>query len=116
MAIRGTLVKRDYYDVLGIDRNAEDAAIKQAYRQLAIKYHPDRNPGDKQAVEKMKEINEAYAVLSDPRKRRQYDAYGHAGLQSYTAEDIFGGIDFGGIFREFGLRDIFSDFGFGFGE
>ena len=116
MAMRGTLVKRDYYDVLGIDRNADDAAIKQAYRRLAIKCHPDRNPGDKQAVEKMKELNEAYAVLCDPQKRRRYDAYGHAGLEGYTADDIFGGIDFGSIFREFGLRDIFSDFGFGFGS
>lgn len=106
-------MKRDYYEILGIDRNADDATIKQAYRQLAIKYHPDRNPGDKQAVERMKEINEAYAILSDPVKRQQYDRYGHRGLEGYTAEDIFGGIDFGSIFREFGLRDIFSDFGFG---
>jgi molecular chaperone DnaJ len=111
-----TLVKRDYYDILGIDRNADDAAIKQAYRRLAIKYHPDRNPGNKQAVERMKELNEAYAVLSDPQKRRRYDVYGHEGLQGYSAEDIFGGVDFGSIFREFGLRNIFSDFGFGFGS
>jgi molecular chaperone DnaJ len=106
-------MKRDYYEVLGISRNADDAAIKRAYRRLAIKYHPDRNPGDKQAVERMKEINEAYAVLSDPVKRQRYDRYGHRGLEGYTSEDIFGGIDFGSILREFGLRDIFSDFGFG---
>ncbi|MDI6815323.1 MAG: DnaJ domain-containing protein [Dehalococcoidales bacterium] len=98
-------MKRDYYEVLGIDRNADEAAIRQAYRHLAIKYHPDRNPGDKQAVEKMKEINEAYAILSDREKRRRYDAYGHAGLEGYTAEDIFGGIDFGSIFRDLGLRE-----------
>jgi molecular chaperone DnaJ len=111
--VRRLVNKRDYYEILGIDRSADDAAIKRAYRRLAIKYHPDRNPGDKQAVERMKEINEAYAVLSDANKRRRYDTYGHAGLEGYTAEDIFGGIDFGSIFREFGLRDIFSDFGFG---
>jgi len=116
MAIRGTLVKRDYYDILGINRDADDAVIKQAYRRLAIRYHPDRNPDDKQTVEKMKEINEAYAVLCDPQKRRRYDAYGHAGLEGYTAADIFGGIDFSSLFREFGLRNIFSDFGFGFGS
>ncbi len=113
MAIRGAKVKRDYYEVLGINREADEVAIKQAYRRLAIKYHPDRNPGDRQAAERMKEINEAYAVLSDPRKRRQYDAYGQAGLEGYTAEDIFGGIDFSSLFREFGLRDLFSGFGFG---
>jgi molecular chaperone DnaJ len=106
-------VKRDYYEVLGIGRNADDAAIKRAYRRLAVKYHPDRNTGDEQAVERMEEINEAYAVLSDREKRRLYDAYGHAGLDGYTTEDIFGGIDFSSIFRELGLRDIFSDFGFG---
>ncbi len=104
----GDRVKRDYYDILGIDRNADEAAIKKAYRNLAMKYHPDRNPGDAQAVERMKEINEAYAVLSDARKRQLYDAYGHAGLEGYTKEDIFRGVDFSSLFREFGLRDFFS--------
>ena len=105
--------KRDYYQVLGIRRNADEAEIKKAYKKLALKYHPDRNPNDPKANEKMKEINEAYAVLMDPVKRQRYDRYGHAGLEGYTTEDIFGGIDFGSIFRDLGLRNIFGSFGFG---
>ena len=70
--------KRDYYEVLGVSKDADDAAIKRAYRQLAKKYHPDMNPGDKEAEAKFKEASEAYAVLSDPDKRRQYDQFGHA--------------------------------------
>ena len=70
--------KRDYYEVLGVSKDADDAAIKKAYRQLAKKYHPDMNPGDKEAEAKFKEASEAYAVLSDPDKRRQYDQFGHA--------------------------------------
>ena len=70
--------KRDYYEVLGVAKNADDATIKKAYRQLAKKYHPDMNPGDKEAEVKFKEASEAYAVLSDPDKRRQYDQFGHA--------------------------------------
>ena len=70
--------KRDYYEVLGVDKNADDAALKKAYRALAKKYHPDMNPGDKEAEKKFKEASEAYAVLSDPEKRRQYDQFGHA--------------------------------------
>jgi molecular chaperone DnaJ len=104
-------VKRDYYEILGIGRDAEGSTIKKAYRSLAMKYHPDRNPGDAEAAERMKEINEAYAVLSDTQKRRLYDTYGHAGLEGYTQEDIFSGIDFGSLFREFGL----GNFGFEFG-
>ena len=70
--------KRDYYEVLGVDKNADDAAIKKAYRVLGKKYHPDMNPGDKEAEQKFKEASEAYAVLSDADKRRQYDQFGHA--------------------------------------
>ena len=73
--------KRDYYEVLGISRDADDAAIKKAYRQLAKKYHPDMNPGDKEAEAKFKEASEAYAVLSDPDKRREYDQFGHAAFE-----------------------------------
>ena len=105
--------KRDYYQILGIGRNADEVEIRKAYKRLALKYHPDRNPNDPKANEKMKEINEAYAVLIDPVKREKYDRYGHAGLEGYTAQDIFGGIDFGSIFRDLGLRNIFDSFGFG---
>lgn len=101
------MAKRDYYEVLGVDRNADQATLKKAYRNLAMQYHPDRNPGNGAAAEKMKEINEAYAVLCDPQKRSLYDTYGHAGLDSYTQEDIFRSVDFSSLFREFG---------FGFGD
>ncbi len=73
--------KRDYYEVLGIDKNADDAAIKKAYRALAKKYHPDMNPGDAEAEKKFKEASEAYAILSDPEKKRQYDQFGHAAFE-----------------------------------
>ena len=73
--------KRDYYEVLGVERGADDASIKKAYRQLAKKYHPDMNPGDAEAEKKFKEASEAYAILSDPDKRRQYDQYGHAAFE-----------------------------------
>jgi len=69
--------KRDYYEVLGVDRGADESAIKSAYRKLAKKYHPDVNPGDKEAEKKFKEATEAYGILSDPEKRRQYDQFGH---------------------------------------
>ena len=73
--------KRDYYEVLGVDKNADEAAIKKAYRNLAKKYHPDANPGDATAEKKFKEASEAYAVLSDPEKKRQYDQFGHAAFE-----------------------------------
>lgn len=102
--------KRDYYEVLGVDRNVDDAALKKAYRVLAKKYHPDMNPGDAEAEKKFKEASEAYAVLSDPEKRRQYDQFGHAAFEGGGAGGAggFGGFssaDFGDIFG-----DIFGDF------
>ena len=108
---------KDYYQILGIPQNASDEEIKKAYRKLVMKYHPDRNP-DPNANEKMKEINRAYAILSNPTKRARYDRYGEKGLEGYTEQDIFGGIDFGSIFSELGLKNIFEDFfkGFGFGR
>lgn len=96
--------KRDYYEVLGIEKGADDAAIKKAYRVLAKKYHPDMNPGDAEAEKKFKEASEAYAVLSDPEKRRQYDQFGHAAFGEGGAGG-FGGFDFSGA--DFG--DIFGD-------
>lgn len=116
--------KRDYYEILGVDRNATPKAIKEAYRRLAFQYHPDRNRGNPSAVEKMKEINEAYVVLSDPKKRRDYDTfqekYGPYGYdrfkQSYSEQDIFRGSDINQIFEEmasaFGFRsfdEVFRD-------
>ena len=105
--------KRDYYDVLGVDKSADEASIKKAYRSLAKKYHPDMNPGDAEAEKKFKEVNEAYAILSDPQKKQQYDQFGHAAFEQ-------GGPGAGGGFGGFegfgGFGDIFSDiFGGGFG-
>lgn len=100
--------KRDYYEVLGVEKNADDAAIKKAYRVLAKKYHPDMNPGDAEAEKKFKEASEAYAVLSDPEKRRQYDQFGHAAFEGGAGGAggfDFSGMDFGDIFG-----DIFGDF------
>ena len=86
--------KRDYYEVLGVPKDADDAAIKKAYRQLAKKYHPDMNPGDKEAEIKFKEASEAYAVLSDAEKRRQYDQFGHAAFEGGAGGAGAGGFDF----------------------
>ena len=100
--------KRDYYEVLGVDRGADDSAIKSAYRKLAKKYHPDVNPGDKEAEKKFKEATEAYGILSDPQKRKQYDQFGHAAFEQ-------GGGGAGGGFGGFGgfggadMGDIFGD-------
>ena len=97
----------EYYEVLGVAKTATADEIKKAYRKLALKYHPDKNPGDKAAEEKFKEISEAYAVLSDAEKRKQYDTFGSTGFrQRYSQEDIF---------RNFDLNDILRQFGFGGG-
>ena len=92
----------DYYEVLGVARNADEKAIKDAFRALALKYHPDRNkaPG---AEAKFKQIAEAYAVLSDPRKRAAYDAQGFPGVAGFTPEDLFAGVDFGDLLGGLGL-------------
>lgn len=104
------MTKRDYYDVLGVRRNSTDDEIKKAYRQLALKYHPDRNPGDSEAEEQFKEAAEAYEVLRDPEKRSLYDRFGHEGLRG-TGFTGFSGFE--DIFSSFG--SIFEDF-FGFGS
>jgi molecular chaperone DnaJ len=106
------MAKRDYYEVLGVGRDATEDAIKKAYRKLAVKYHPDKNPGDKQAEEKFKEATEAYEVLKDPQKRSQYDQLGHAGVSGQGGFEGFGG--FGGFDLSDALRAFMRDFG-GFG-
>ncbi|RME86102.1 MAG: molecular chaperone DnaJ, partial [Zetaproteobacteria bacterium] len=111
--------KRDYYEILGVPRDADLNTIKRAYRKLALKYHPDRNPDDPEAAEKFKEITEAYEVLSDPEKRRRYDQFGHAGvdeqMQGFWTQE---GFAHSHAFQDFGdlLGDIFSElFGGGLG-
>lgn len=104
--------KRDYYEVLGLQKGASEADIKKAFRKMALKYHPDKNPGDKTAEEKFKEVNEAYSILSDPEKKKMYDQFGHAGVDPNAG---FGGA--GGGFGGFGgsYDDIFDMFGNMFG-
>ncbi len=114
--------KRDYYEVLGVSKSATPEELKKAYRKLALQYHPDRNPGDKEAEEKFKEAAEAYEVLSNPEKRQRYDQFGFAGMggaggysgQGMSMDDIFS--QFGDLFADFGLGSFFSGgFGGGFG-
>src|SRR6186997_2615324 len=95
--------KRDYYEILGVNKNSQDAEIKKAYRQMALKYHPDKNPGDKESEEKFKEAAEAYEVLSSPEKKQRYDQFGHKGV----------GAGFNG--QHMNMDDIFSQFGDIFG-
>lgn len=106
------MAKRDYYEVLGVDKNASDDDIKKAYKKLAIQYHPDRNPGDKQAEEKFKEAAEAYSVLSDKDKRARYDQFGPEGVDGAGGGFSGGGFSMDDIFSMFG--DIFGGHG-GFG-
>jgi curved DNA-binding protein len=95
---------KDYYQILGVAKSASAEEIKKAYRKLALKYHPDRNKGDKVSEDRFKEISEAYAVLSDSEKKKQYDMFGADGFQQrYSQDDIFRDVDFGSIFREFGF-------------
>lgn len=115
------MASTDYYKTLGVDKNASADEIKKAFRKLAVKYHPDRNPNDKGAEDRFKEINEAYAVLSDPKKKEEYDTYGSSGFHKhYSQEDIFRGFDFSNVYRDMGAgggEDIFSRlFGGGFGR
>ena len=100
--------KRDYYEVLGVDKNADEATIKKAYRTLAKKYHPDMNPGDKEAEKKFKEASEAYAILSDPEKKQQYDQFGHAAFEG-GAGGSYGGFDFNSADFSDIFGDIFGD-------
>jgi curved DNA-binding protein len=112
------MAQTDYYQVLGLKKNATPAEIKRTYRKLAVKFHPDKNPGNKEAEERFKEINEAYAVLSDKQKREQYDQFGSDGFRErFSQEDIFRGFDVGDLFKDsgFGTDDIFTRiFGGGF--
>ncbi len=103
--------KRDYYEILGVGRDASADELKKAYRKMAVKYHPDKNPDDKVAEAKFKEAAEAYSVLSDQTKRQQYDRFGHAG----PAGGGFGGFDAGGFDISDALRQ-FMEQGFGFGD
>ena len=102
----------DYYKILGLSKTASAEEIKKAYRKMAMKYHPDHTKGDKAAEETFKQISEAYAVLSDKEKRKQYDTFGSSGFhQRYSQEDIFRGFDFGDIFKEFGFGGMICSSG-----
>ncbi len=107
-------MQRDYYELLGIDRGASETEIKKAYRKMAMKYHPDRNPDDKKAEEHFKDVQKAYAILSDPQKRAAYDQFGHAGVDGGAGHGGFGGFSggFGDVFGDI-FENIFSQQGQG---
>lgn len=107
------MAKRDYYEVLGVSKSASDDEIKKAYRKLAIKYHPDKNPGDKEAEEKFKEVSEAHEVLSDKQKRARYDQFGHAGVGGASGNPFGGGNPFSGGNFNFNGQTFNFDFGGG---
>jgi curved DNA-binding protein len=97
--------QKDYYQILGLNRDASEDEIKKAYRKLALQFHPDHHPDDQESEEKFKEISEAYAVLSDSEKRREFDRFGYAGFKRrYTREDVFRDVNFEEIFRAFGFE------------
>ena len=106
------MAKRDYYEVLGVSKSASKDEIKKAYRKLALKYHPDKNKGDKAAEEKFKEASEAYHVLSDDKRKNNYDQFGHAAFQGGGGQSGFGNFDFSSSFSDI-FEDVFGDFGFG---
>ncbi len=107
----------DYYKILGLTKTASAAEIKKAYRKMAMKYHPDKTKGDKNLEDKFKKISEAYAVLSDPEKKNQYDTYGSADFQQrFSQEDIFRNFDLGDILKEFGFGGGGGSFSGGFGR
>ncbi|MEP7322614.1 MAG: molecular chaperone DnaJ [Saprospiraceae bacterium] len=99
--------KRDYYEILEVDKNADETSVKKSYRKIAMKYHPDRNPGDKSAEDKFKEAAEAYGILSDPDKKARYDRYGHAGVDPNNGGGFSGGMNMEDILRNFG--NVFED-------
>ena len=105
------MAKRDYYEILGVSKTADEQEIKKAYRKMAMKYHPDKNPGDKASEEKFKEAAEAYDVLSNGDKKSRYDQFGHAGMGGAAGGGGYGGAGFGGM----NMEDIFSNFGDVFG-
>ena len=105
------MAKRDYYDVLGVDKNAASDQIKTAYRKLAVKYHPDKNKGDKASEDKFKEASEAYHVLSNSERKQSYDNFGHAAVENGGGrQGGFGNFDFSSSFSDI-FEDFFSDFG-----
>jgi molecular chaperone DnaJ len=109
--------KRDYYEVLGVQKNASDDEIKQAYRKLALQFHPDRNKGNPESEEKFKEATEAYEILRDPKKRASYDKFGHEGVAGFEGFGRGAYTDFSDIFGDFDLGDIFEGFfGHGFNQ